>query len=100
MSLLPEELARLIGGSRRIWAALGSGERRPVPSEGTLRSAIRRSLVLRGDVGAGHVITLENLTAVRPGMGIPANESDRVVGRQAKAPLKALTALRWSDLKE
>lgn len=39
-----------------------------------------------------------DLTAVRPEWGIPASEVDGVVGRQAKTPLKRLTALQWSDL--
>lgn len=100
MSILPEELATLLKTSRRIQTALGKPDRTPTPAEKALLPAIRRSLVLRRDLGTGDVITATDLTAVRPETGIPANQVDRVVGRRLGHPVAAFVPLQWEDLAE
>lgn len=98
MSILPEDLSRLLEGSRRIYSALGTADKAPTAAESDLLPLLRRSLVVRERLAAGEVITAANLTAVRPATGIPADRIDQVVGKRAVTALEAYSPLKWEDL--
>ena len=98
MSILPDDLSKLLEGSRRIYSALGTADKSLTATELTLLPLLRRSLVLRNGLAAGDVITASNLTAVRPATGIPADKIDQVVGKRAATALEAYTPLKWEDL--
>ncbi len=97
-SLEPAELERLVAAVRSVTRALGSGEKRPMPSELEARALARRGLVARRELPAGCVLDAADLHARRPARGIPPSELDRVVGRTLRAPLAAGDPLRWEHL--
>ena len=80
-SLVPGELADLIGSIRAVESALGDGVKRPMPSEVSNRRDVRRSLAAAADLPAGTVLEPAMLTALRPGTGISPSERDTVIGR-------------------
>jgi N-acetylneuraminate synthase len=58
----------------------------------------RRSLYLIQDIKAGGLLTLENVRAIRPGLGLPIKYLEQVLGKTIKSDVKRGTALQWSDL--
>ena len=68
-SLEPDELQALVQQIREIEQVLGDGVKRPTASEWKNRDVARRSLVAAKVIKTGDVLTEENLTCKRPGMG-------------------------------
>ena len=82
-SLVPDEFRELVSGIRVVEAALGSGEKKPQPSELANRAAARNSLVALRPVGRGEEFTEANLGVKRPGTGISPMQYWSRLGRRA-----------------
>jgi len=80
-SILPEELAQLVQAIRRTEKALGSGIKKPSPSEMKNRDVIRRSIVAAVAIRKGERFCEENLTVKRPANGLSPMLWDEVIGR-------------------
>lgn len=98
MSAEPDELRHLCEGARQVYAALGGPARVVGDAERIKRAKFRRSIVLRRDLPAGHVLELTDLDFKRPGTGIPPAHHPAVVGRALRRALDADHELAWSDL--
>lgn len=85
-SLDPMELQAMVSGIRNIELALGDGIKRPTESELRNKAVARKSLVARKAIQAGELFTEDNLTAKRPGSGIPPSSLDLLLGRRASRP--------------
>ena len=68
-SLAPRELRAMVRAIRDIEKSLGSGEKRPAPSEQKNLAIARRSLMASQNIKKGETFTPENLTCKRPGNG-------------------------------
>ena len=88
-SLEPDELAVMIKAIRNVEIALGSGIKRPSPSELKNRAAARKSIVASRNIKKGEILTEETITAKRPGTGISPMEWDRVLGNAALKDFEA-----------
>jgi N,N'-diacetyllegionaminate synthase len=97
-SLEPHELKALVDGIRNINAALGHGEKRPWPIELEVAKVARKSVVAVRAMPKGHVISNGDLTAKRPGTGIPAMDIDRLIGRTLTCDIPENALLQWSNL--
>ncbi|HSX56007.1 MAG TPA: N-acetylneuraminate synthase family protein, partial [Sphingomonas sp.] len=83
-SLEPGEFAQMVQAIRNIEQAVsGDGIKRPSPSEAKNRAIARKSIVAARDIAAGETLSVDNLTAKRPGTGISPMRWDEVVGRTA-----------------
>lgn len=82
-SLEPGELVSMVSAIRNIEIALGSGVKRPSPSEKKNKVIARKSIVAARDIKEGEFFSLENIAAKRPGTGISPMRWDEVVGRVA-----------------
>lgn len=80
-SVEPREFTELVRVLRQIEAGLGDGVKRPAAAEADVRAVARKSLVYRGDLPAGHMLTEADLTAKRPGTGLAPDRMDLVTGR-------------------
>ncbi|MFQ2489758.1 SAF domain-containing protein [Aeromonas caviae] len=58
----------------------------------------RRSLYLVQTVAAGERLTAAHVRSVRPGLGLPPADYDRVLNAVARRDLTANTPLSWDDL--
>lgn len=94
----PEELRTIVQEGRRVWASLGGPQRIVTQAEVEKRGRFRRSLVLRRDLFAGHVLAEEDLTAKRPGTGISPADLGYVVGRSLAGDMREDDVLHWEDL--
>lgn len=82
-SLEPAELALMVKSIRNIEKALGSGDKRPSPSEQKNISVARKSIVAKTLIKAGEFLTEENITVKRPGTGISPMKWNEVLGTKA-----------------
>ncbi|NQZ58048.1 MAG: N-acetylneuraminate synthase family protein [Lentisphaeraceae bacterium] len=87
-SLTPEQFKALVEGTRNIEKAMGNGIKIPFPIELEVAKVARKSLVCVGDLVEGTVISWDNVTAKRPGTGIPAAEFEKYVGKKLLMPMK------------
>ncbi|PSC03722.1 pseudaminic acid synthase [Alsobacter soli] len=93
-SLEPHELAALVVETGRAHAAMGRITYGPTEAE-KASLVFRRSLYVVKDMAAGEALSPENVRAIRPGLGLPPKELDRVLGLHVKAPVVRGTPLRW-----
>lgn len=97
-SLEPHEFAALVDGIRNINAALGHGEKRPWPVEIEVAKVARKSVVAVRALPRGHVLVEADLTAKRPGTGIPAMDVDQVLGRTLARDVAQNALIQHGDL--
>jgi N-acetylneuraminate synthase len=96
-SLEPEELAALVTETRCAVEAMGGVSYGPTEAE--RKSLVyRRSLYIVADVKAGDVLTTSNVRAIRPGLGLPPGDLDRVLGRRISRDAPRGTPLSWDLL--
>ncbi len=94
----PGEMKALVQSIREVEQALGTGVKRPTPTEQAMRSETRKSVIARTDVGKGEVITKDKIIVKRPGTGVPPKQAHLVLGRRAKQPIKADEVITWEKL--
>ena len=59
----------------------------------------RRSLFAAADIKTGETFSAENITALRPGDGIPVSEMSSVIGKTAARNIKAGAKLTKDDIR-
>jgi N-acetylneuraminate synthase len=96
-SMEPEEMAALVSESERAWQSLGK-VKYGAGQEDEKSRQFRRSLYVVEDLKAGAVLTAKNVRAIRPGLGLPPGELERVLGRKLRVDAPRGTALNWDLL--
>jgi N-acetylneuraminate synthase len=99
-SLEPVELVRLVRAIRTVEAALGDGDKRPMPSEMDTRRVARKSLVTARPIRAGEKLTADLVAIKRPGTGISPADLPRVLGRTVRRDLAADEMIDWAAIDE
>ena len=100
VSLTKNEIRLLIDKTRKIRRLQGSTEKIPTQSEiisGHVKS-FRRSLFVKEDLEQGHIIREEDLVALRPVIGIGAENYKKIIGHKLKKDLMMLDAICDSDI--
>ncbi len=80
-SMEPSEMTQLVKETGSAWQALGQVSYGPTSAE-KKSLQYRRSLYVVQDIKAGEVLTLENLRAIRPGLGLPPKYLHQVLGKK------------------
>lgn len=93
-SMEPVELTELVTSVNTAHAALGVADYQLTASEQGNR-AFRRSLYLVKDMVAGEVLTAEHIKSVRPALGLPPADYDRLIGKRVNRDLCANQPLNW-----
>jgi N,N'-diacetyllegionaminate synthase len=100
VSLTAAEIRELMPRLARIRSLRGSATKEPTAAE--VRQAhvtsFRRSVYASRDIAAGERFTSENLTVLRPAVGISASRFDDVLGKTAQRALKTHDVVRDSDV--
>lgn len=94
-SCVPSEFARMIGQIRDVEMAMGDGIKKLMPSESDTRAVARKSIVSSRAIIKGEKVRKNMLTARRPSGGIDPSETDKLIGRTAKAGIRPGTMLKW-----
>ena len=97
MSMDPGMMGRMVESIRATESALGRPRKVVLPCEEPARLNARRSVAAAADVLEGRVIQRSDLTALRPGVGIPPYRMDEVVGSRAKRLISAGSIIREDD---
>lgn len=93
-SMEPAELTELVTSVNTAHAALGVADYHLTASEQGNR-AFRRSLYLVKEMAAGEVLTAEHIKSVRPALGLPPADYDRLIGKQVNRDMAANQPLNW-----
>ncbi|HDZ8839472.1 TPA: pseudaminic acid synthase [Aeromonas veronii] len=93
-SMEPAELTELVTSVNTAHAALGVADYQLTASEQGNR-AFRRSLYLVRDIAAGDLLTAEHIKSVRPALGLPPADYDRLIGKRVSRSLSANQPLSW-----
>jgi len=88
VSMDPSEFAEMINLVENGIEMLGDGSISYGEDEAVVANAARRSLFAMREIPAGKVIEQEDLIALRPGVGIPANRISEVIGKTAGVNIK------------
>ncbi|RJR38293.1 MAG: N-acetylneuraminate synthase [Desulfobacteraceae bacterium] len=86
-SLDPSEFARMVEAVRQVEAALGSVEKRVQPEEVENIKSMRRSLMAARPLHAGTILRPEDITAKRPGTGLPPTRIGEFLGKRLNRDL-------------
>ncbi len=93
-SMEPAELTELVTSVNTAHAALGVADYQLTASEQGNR-AFRRSLYLVKEMAAGEVLTAEHIKSVRPALGLPPADYDRLIGKRVSRDMAANQPLNW-----
>ena len=96
-SMEPNEMAQLVAETERAWQALGQVSYGPTEAE-KKSIVFRRSLYVVKDLNAGEFLTIENVRAIRPGLGLPSKYLEIVLGKRVLKGVKRGSALTWDML--
>ncbi|MCO5229803.1 MAG: N-acetylneuraminate synthase family protein [Chitinophagales bacterium] len=99
ISANPEELKIICQEGKNINISLGKSNRIISKAESLKKEKFRRSIVVKNDLKAGHIIENRDLTSKRPGIGIPPDMIKSVIGRSLVVDKASDTLLKWSDIK-
>ena len=92
----PAELTTIVQEGGQVFRALGSVQKLPSKREAGMETAFRRSIVTRGTLKAGTIITAEHVDFKRPGTGIHPNRLSEVIGAKVKTDIAADTPIEES----
>jgi pseudaminic acid synthase len=93
-SMEPEEMSQLVLESERAWQALGKISYGATEAE-KKSMVFRRSLYIVKDLKAGDVLTIENVRAIRPGLGLATKYLKVILNKTLKTDVARGTALSW-----
>lgn len=96
----PASFSTLVQGIRTMETALGSSEKQPTQAEKANMPGMRRSIVTRYNLTAGHTISDEDLTCKRPASGIAPREWNNLIGKRTSRSLPEGTILQWDDISD
>ncbi|MFM5438139.1 pseudaminic acid synthase [Aeromonas enteropelogenes] len=98
-SMEPTELAELVASVNTAQAALGVADYQLTPSEQGNR-AFRRSLYLVKNIATGERLTEAHIQSVRPALGLPPADYDRLLGKRVTRDMRANQPLDWEWIEQ
>jgi N,N'-diacetyllegionaminate synthase len=84
VSIEPKELKDMICSIRNIEKCMGNGIKIPALCEIKNRKLLRRGLVFTNDIEKGSIVSLEDFTIKRPGLGLDPKYKASLQGRRLK----------------
>ena len=100
ISVTRDEMRVFVQRVRKIKELQGSYEKKVTPIELTTGHLVsfRRGVYAARDLEAGTVLERDDLTSLRPNVGIDGREYFKVLGRRLRVDKKSLQRLDWDDL--
>jgi len=82
LSADPDEMQFLVAAVRDASQMLGSGLKQPQPCETADEMKSRRSIVAAAELPAGHTVSQDDITWIRPRQGLPPGQEHVILGRR------------------
>ncbi len=96
-SLVPSEMEIMISLIKNIHAAINGHGFKASDVELSAKSNLRRSLYANGQLSAGDVMTLENISIKSPGDGLPVKYLNLILGKKISRKVEDDFPLAWDD---
>jgi len=99
-SMDPKSWREMVGRTRELENALGTGVKQVEENERETVVLQRRAIRARGNLAADTVLSQEHLTVLRPcpSDGVPPYHLDKLIGKRVRRDVSAGEHLRWIDL--
>lgn len=97
-SMEPDEFKFMVDSIREVERAMGSTRKEVVKEESETVFVQRRSLYAASDIKCGQSIKEEDITVLRPALGIPPKFRKIIIGKVVKKDIKAGEPIFWDDL--
>ncbi len=94
-SMEPAELKLLVSEAKAAWHSLGSIHYGPTVEEKN-SLVYRRSIYAKRDLKKGDILTKQNISVIRPGLGIKPKHYNQLIGVKINCDIKMGTPLNWS----
>jgi sialic acid synthase SpsE len=88
LSADPKDMLKLVAGVRAIELLKGSGIKEISDCEKSNSIQMRRSIVANRDIDIGEIISIEDITWIRPGGGIDPGDEEKVLNKTAIKKIK------------
>ena len=98
LSANPSDFKEMVDRIRIAEKMLGTREKTPTDSELKVKQNIRRSIVAKHNLSAGHIIKLEDLDWVRPGGGVRPGNEEKLIGKKLHLTVKAGKKIKLNNL--
>jgi len=98
LSADPAEMKQLVQQLERVRTLHGKAEKVVQPCEAVLVGQARRSIVAASDLSRGHRLERQDLTWIRPAVGLPPGEEGMLVGRILNRAVSFGEPILLSDL--
>jgi N-acetylneuraminate synthase len=98
-SLQPEELTQLVKSVNTTWSILGQVTYGGSQSEEKSK-IYRRSIYANKTIKKGDYFSTDNLSVVRPGLGIAPKHLADIIGKKATSDVSQNTALTWQKVED
>ena len=96
VSANPDELKEICKAAKSGYKMLGA-YKKIVSEDKERREAFQRSIVTTKEIKKGHIFSKEDLTAKRPGTGIPPKYVDFIIGKEARRNIEEDELVRKDD---
>lgn len=97
-SMEPDEFKFMVDSIREVERAIGSTRKEVVKEESETVFVQRRCLYAARDIKNGQSMTEEDVTVLRPALGIPPKFRKTIIGKVVKKDIKAGEPIFWDDL--
>ena len=97
-SMEPNEFKFMVDSIREVERAMGSTCKEVVAEEGETVFVQRRCLYAKKALKKGQTISAEDLTVLRPALGIPPKFKNTIVGKTSKKDIPAGDPIFWEDI--
>lgn len=97
MASEPHDFKKLVEQCRNIKKSLGSYDRILTPQDYAQRKNMRRSIIYKKGLKAGHIISANDLGFKRPGTGLEPEKLRSVIGQTLLSDIEGDTLVKRSD---
>jgi sialic acid synthase SpsE len=95
----PNELKDMVSKIRDVESAMGDGYKNgPREEEEEMHEKVRRSIIANKDMHVGHIITEDDITIKRPGIGIHPEYFQILIGRKVIEPIEVDEPMNWGKI--
>ncbi len=100
VSLTPNEISDLINEIKLIKSLQGNATKTPIKIEldNGYEVSFRRAVYPSKNINAGDILTEDNLTVLRPNVGIDAREFDKLIGKKIIDSVSKHQRMDWNNI--